>query len=122
MKAIHRAAMGLFLVPALAAAAVAMPTATASADTSTICTSLGLPTETFSIGQAGVVHVTVTTCGAAATPPTPACTLLNETIQGLVHVRVFLCPAGTTANSSGSPTGLTNGTTVGIAGLAEVTF
>lgn len=109
MKATHRLSRGWFLLPALAAAAVAIPAASASANTNTICTALGLPSSSNTVGVPGVGHVRLDTCGAALTPPAPPCNPIDLGYPGVIHVRVFACPPGTSLPIALSPAGSSAG-------------
>jgi hypothetical protein len=119
MNKVLRVPRAWVAVGALAAAAMAVPAASASADTNTICSAAGLPSSTVPLAIPGVVHVTVTTCDAAILPPTPPCATTID-LSGVLHVSLFACLPGQTAGPQS--TSSTNGSTIGISGLAATTM
>ena len=110
-----RVSRGWVAVGALAAAAMAVPAASASAATNTVCSAAGLPSTTTNIPIDGIAHVTLTTCDAAILPPIPGCTN-TITVPGVLHVTLFVCLPGTQAGPN-SPSSPAPGTTTGVSGL-----
>ena len=69
---------------------------TAGADTSsgggsTVCNDLGLPAQTTTIGQDGVAHVTVFTCGDTPLIGFTQCQEIGDTVPGVLSLHAFLC-------------------------------
>lgn len=77
--------LGGALVPSAGAATLA------SSGGSTVCNVAGLPSQTTTISQSGITHVTVYTC--SDTPPLnfSQCQTIGDTIPDVVSLHAFLC-------------------------------
>jgi hypothetical protein len=93
MRKALRVSRAWVAVGALAAVALAVPAASASAASNTVCSATGLPSTTTTIPVDGVAHVTLTTCDAAIVPPLPTCTTTID-VPGVLHVSLFVCLPG----------------------------
>lgn len=100
---------------------IAAPTASASSGSgeSNVCSAVGAPSTTQTVGVTGVFHVTVFTCGNAQATGFQQCPAQTVAVPDVLHATLFYCvPLQLTAGANGENQSVTVG---GVGGVSAGT-